>query len=60
MMAKKLGGALNVLKSIRDIADIKNEIRRLQRDNRSEELANLAFEMADALQIILLEKLSRL
>ncbi len=59
-MAEKRGNVLNILKSIRDVADMKNEIRQLQRDNRSEELANLAFEMADALQIILLEKLSRL
>lgn len=54
------GKALDILKSIRDVADMKNEIRQLQRDNRSEELANLALEMASALQIILLEKLSRL
>lgn len=52
--------AFDMLKAIRDVAEIKNEIRRLHRDGKNQELADLALHMADTFQIIFLEKISKL
>lgn len=52
--------AFDMLKAIRDVAEIKNEIRRLHRDGKNRELADLALNMADTFQIIFLEKISKL